>query len=359
MPLFFNISLIFHVAAETVTYNSLRRLITERKFAPVYLLHGEEGFYIDELTKVFEEIVPEDDRAFDRSILYAIENTPSRVIDFCRRCPMMGDRVVVIVKETQAAGCGGNWLNALAPYAENPSPSTILVICSRGASAKCKALTDAMKKGGGIVFESKKLNERSILPTIAEVAAERGLKIDPKAQEMLRDFVGTDLSRIYNQVGKLAMVLGPGATITPESIQRNIGISKDYNLFELIKALSLRDSAKAFTIADYFKRNPKENPYVLFAPQLSNYFGNLLVAVYTPDKSDRALVEALGLRSAWQLTDIRPGLRNYTAWQLIEIISEIRRFDAGSKGVGSRMDAYDLFHELIFKILNAKGRVTL
>lgn len=347
------------MAAETVTYSSLRRLIESRQFAPVYLLHGDEGYYIDELVKAFEEVIPEEDRAFDRTILYALENSPSRVIDFCRRCPMMGDRVVVIVKEAQVAGCGGNWLNALAPYAAAPSPSTVLVICSRGAEAKCKALTDAMKKGGGVVYESKKLNERSILPTIAEVVAERGLRIEPKAQEMLRDFVGTDLSRIYNQVGKLAMVLGPGATITPESIQRNIGISKDYNLFELIKALSLRDAPKAFTIVDYFRRNPKENPYVMFPPHLANYFGNLLVALYTPDKSDRSLMSALGLRASWQLNDIKPGMRNYSAWQLIEIISEIRRFDARSKGVGSRMDPYDLFHELIFNILNARGHVTL
>lgn len=342
------------MAEAQLTFSALCNQINKGKYAPVYLLHGEEGYYIDRLVKMFEAIIPEGDRDFNLYTLYAPELTPARVIDTCRRYPMMADRQVVILKETQAAGA--NYLNALQPYAANPAQTTVFVICCRGTQAKGKELFAAIRNCGGVIFESKKLTDRTIGPAISEFIKEKGLTIEPKALAMLRDYVGSDLSRIYNEVNKLTVTLGQGAMITPESIERNIGVSKDYNNFELIAAISQHNELKAFQIIEYFRNNPKNNPAIVTGTVLFNYFSNLLVSLYTPDKSDSALCAALNFRSPFQLIDIRAGLRWYNAWHAIEIISAIRRFDAQSKGIDSRQDTFNLLHDLIFRIFHPLGR---
>lgn len=343
------------MAEAAITYASLCNLISKGKLAPVYLLHGEEGYFIDRLVKLFEAIIPDGDRDFNLYTLYAPETTPAQVIDTCRRYPMMADRQVVILKEAQATGA--NYLNALKAYADNPADTTVFVICCRGAQAKGKDLFAAIRKCGGVIFESKKLTDRTIGPAIAEFIKEKGLTVEPKALAMLRDYVGSDLSRIYNEVNKLTITLGKGAMITPESIERNIGVSKDYNNFELIAAISQHNELKAFQIVEYFRNNPKNNPTIVTGTVLFNYFSNLLISLYTPDKSDSALCAALGFRSPFQLIDIRAGLRWYNAWHTIEIISAIRRFDTGTKGIDSRQDSYDLLHDLIFRIFHPIGRI--
>ncbi len=343
------------MAEAAPTFSSLSSLIKKGNYAPIYLLHGEEGYYIDRLVKLLEEIIPEGDRDFNLYTFYAPETPAPMVMEACRRYPMMADYQVVILKEAQAVPAA--YLSALTPYASNPSQSTIFVICCRGAQAKGKELFTAIKENKGVIFESKKLNDRTIGPAIAEFIKEKQLSVEPKALAMLRDFVGTDLSRIYNEVDKLTVTLGPGAMITPESIERNIGVSKDYNNFELIGAISQHNELKAFQIINYFRNNPKNNPTVLTCTVLFNYFSNLLICLYTADKSDHSLMEALGFRSPYQLIDVRNGLRWYNAWHVIEIISAIRRFDAQSKGIDSRQNPYDLLHDLIFHIFHPLGRV--
>ncbi len=343
------------MAEAQLTFSALCNQLNKGEYAPIYLLHGEEGYYIDRLVKMFEAIIPESDRDFNLYTLYAPELSPAQVIDTCRRYPMMADRQVVILKEAQAAGA--NYLNALQPYAANPATTTVFVICCRGAQAKGKELFAAIRGCGGLIFESKKLNDRTIGPAISEFIKEKGLTIEPKALAMLRDYVGSDLSRIYNEINKLTVTLGQGAMITPESIERNIGVSKDYNNFELIAAISQHNETKAFQIINYFRNNPKNNPTIVTGTMLFNYFSNLLVSLYTPDKSDSALCAALGFRSPFQLIDIRAGLRWYNAWHTIEIISAIRRFDAQSKGIDSRQDTFDLLHDLIFRIFHPLGRL--
>lgn len=341
--------------AEAVTFSSIKNDIASRRLAPVYLLHGEEGYYTDALVKMFEELLPPEERDFNMYTLYAPQVDADTVMDTCRRYPMMSEFQVVILKEAQSVSA--NYLNALKNYASAPSTTTVLVISCRGAQAKAKDLVAAMKTGGGIVFESKKLNDRSIAPVIRDFIREKGLNIEAKALAMLQDYVGSDLSRIYNEIDKLTVILGPGAMVTPESIERNIGVSKDYNNFELISAIAAHDDLKAYRIVDYFRRNPKNNPTVLVATILFNYFSNMLVAYYAPDKSDRGMMAALGFKSPYALTDIKRGMNFYKPWQVIEIISAIRRFDCNSKGIGSRKDQYDLLQELIFVILNCTGRV--
>lgn len=344
------------MATATVTYDSLCRQIAAGEYAPVYLLHGEEGYYIDELVKRFEAILPEDEREFNLHVLYATQVEPGAVMDLCCRYPMMADRQVVILKEAQAIAAAR--LNMLHRYVSSPSPSTVLVICCRGAQAKGKELLAAVRSNG-VNFESKKLSDYNAPAVIAGFIRDRGLKADQKALEMLRDYVGTDLSRLYNEIEKLTTALGPGATVTPEAVERNIGMSKDFNNFELVDALAVKDSAKVFRIAEYFRSNPKNNPLVVSTATIFSFFADLLAVYYSADKSDAGLMAELKLRSPFQLRRFRTGMRNYNAFQVIEIISAIRRFDAMSKGVGSRQTDHQLFRDLLFHILTAPGRIAV
>lgn len=340
----------------SVTFESVVAQINSGNLAPVYLLHGEEGYYIDALVKKFCEIIPEEDKEFDESVLYAPERTIPEIIEVCRRYPMMNSRQVVILKEAQSIRA--DQLNKLSVYASSPSPTTVLVICCRGASAKAKNLTDEMKKHGGVVFESKKIDERSIGGVICGFIKSKGLNVEPKALAMLRDYVGSDLSRLYNEIDKLTIILGKGAMVTPESIERNIGFSKDFNNFELVKAIANHDSLRAFQIINYFRSNPKNNPTVMTVGVLFNYFSNLLILHFCRDKSDRAMAAELGFKSSYALIDYRPGMRYYNAYRTIEIISAIRDFDRKTKGVGSRQNEYDLLHDLVFHILTAPGDIS-
>ncbi len=341
------------MASSTPTYSELRRqLAAKTSLAPVYLLHGEEGYYIDELVKDFEALVPEEERDFNLYVLYAPESGVETVMDVCHRYPMMAERQVVIVKEAQAIRA--DQLNRLHSYVERPNPTTVLVISCRGAQAKGKELLAAVKKNG-VIFESKRLSERNILPVISDLIKEKKLSVDPKALSMLRDYIGVDLARLYNEIDKLALILGPRAMITPEAIERNIGISKDYNNFELIDAINSRNAAKAFAIAEYFRNNPKNNPTVMTVSSLFNQFSNLLIYHYTRDKSQSGYLDALGLKSPWVLKGYETAARNYNVRQTIEIISAIREFDTRSKGIDSRQNEYDLLKDLIFHILTARG----
>lgn len=339
-------------SSTSITYSELRRKINARQFAPVYLLHGEEGYFIDELVKEFENVIPEEERDFNLYTLYAPESGVEAVMDVCRRYPMMAEYQVVILKEAQSVRA--DLLNKLHNYVTQPTPTTILVISCRGAQAKGKDLLAAVKKNG-IIFESKKLSEKNILPAISDLIKDKKLNIEAKALSMLRDYIGTDLSRLYNEIGKLALILGPGAMVTPEAIERNIGISKDYNNFELIDAINSRNAAKVFTIIEYFRNNPKNNPTVMTVSSLFNQFSNLLIYQYTKDKTPSGYMDALGLKSQWALRSYETASRNYSVRQTIEIISAIREFDTKSKGVGSRQNEYDLLKDLMFHILTARG----
>lgn len=340
-----------------ISFASLKQSLAKGQFAPVYLLHGEEAYYADELIKLFDSIIPESDRDFNMYTIYAPESSPEAIADTCRRFPMMADRQVVIVKELQTMKA--NEMDRLSEYAGHPTPTTLLVLCSRGAAVKSKELLAAVKSGGGVIFESKKLTEKTIDPSIVNIAREAGLNIEPKGVAMLRDFIGTDLARLYNEINKMAMVLPAGATITPESIERNIGISKDFNNFELIDAIATKNAPKIFRIVDYFRSNPKNNPTVLTASTIFNYFSNLLIVHFTRDKSPSSLMGALGLKWQSQVRNYETGARNYNAYKVIEILSAIRRFDANSKGIGSRQQEYDLLHDLMFRILTAPGQIVI
>lgn len=340
--------------ADAVTYTALRNALARKQYSNVYFIHGEEGYYIDELAGLFETILPESERDFNQYTLYAPQTDAATVAEACQRYPMMAERQVVIVKEAQAVPVA--WFNKLLPYLESPVATTLLVIIARGASVKSATLTKSLAKGRAVVFESKRLAPAAVTNTIREFIKERGLTIDDKALAMLQDYVGSDLSRIYNEIGKMTVALPANAMITPESVERNIGVSKDYNNFELIAAIARRDVPRIYKIINYFRRDPKNHQPIVTTPLLFNFFANLLTALYAPDKSDRGLMAELGFKWPGQLTDIKPGLANYRPWQIIKNISAIRQFDAQSKGIGSRADQFDLFEILIFQILNNLNR---
>ncbi len=336
-------------------YDELIRQINAGNLAPIYLLHGEEGYFIDELLKRFESLIPEGDRDFNLYTFYAPETNMDTIIDACRRYPMMSDYQVVIVKEAQAVTAAQ--LNRLHLYAKQPSSTTVLVVACRGEKCKAKDLIKEMATCRGEIFESSPLKDTAVGPAISKYIKDKGLNIDAKGLVMLRDFVGSDLSRIYNEVDKLTVALPNGASITPEAIEKHIGISKDYNNFELIGALANKDAKRAFTIVNHFKRDTKKNPFVVTIGTIWTYFSNLLLLLYSKDKSDVGLCAAIGRKGSWLPTDYKAGMRNYNAWMLIEILRAIRVTDCKSKGVNSRMDPYDLLNDLVFHILTAKGSI--
>lgn len=341
----------------TLTFEELKSQLAKKQYAPIYLLHGEEGYFIDELVKLFEDILPVEEQAFNLYTMYAPQVSADDVMDACRRYPMMSEYQVVILKEAQVPKI--DYLNKLHAYASNPSPSTILVICARGALVNPKDLLAEMKKNKGIVFESNRVKSSNMNNVIATLINSKGLKVDQKSLSMLSDFIGNDLSRMYNEIEKLALVIEPNGMITPEAIERNIGVSKDFNNFELVNAIAQKDSLRVYRIIEYFRANPKNNPPLLTVSQLFKFFSNLLLIQFAKDKSEKALLDELGFKFPWQLNDYRFGIRNYNAFKTIEIISAIRAFDSMSKGVDSRQNEFDLLKTLMFKILSAEGNIVI
>lgn len=343
------------MAISNLSFEELKRAVGNGDLRPVYLLHGREGYYTDCLVRKFEEIIPEEDRDFGLTVVYATQTEPSAIVDICRRLPMMSDRQTVIVKEAQAVKA--DYFEKLIRYVASPTPSTVLVIAARGDDARCgKAFLEAVAACGGVVFQSKPVYESQIPPLISAYIRERGLRADDKAVGMLHEFIGTDLSRLYNEIDKLAEILGPGAMVTPEAVERNIGVSKDYNSFELVDAVAARDLPRMYRIADYFAANPRQNPVQPVAAALFGFFADLLVAYYAADRSERGLMGELGTRNSFAVKRVMKGMLAYNAFQVVAALSEIRRFDRMSKGGGSRQDGHLLFKDLLFRLVTATGR---
>lgn len=342
--------------ATNITFENLSAALKRGEAAPITVVHGPEGYFADRIADMYRGLIDEADREFDMDIIFATRSTPDAIIDACRRFPMMGARRVVIVKEAQGARV--DQLNKLAAYAQNPSATTALLVVFRGADAKGGDFMSAVKKSAvANIFQSKPVRDYNMGPYITSFLNGLGLNVQPKAREMLVEYVGADLSRMYNEVGKLAEILGKGATVTPEAVERNIGVSRDYNTFELSEALAVKDAVRVRKILDYMRANPKAIPLVMATSVIFNFFANLLIVFGTADRSERSLMQALGLKSAFQLKTYNNALRHYNSSQTIEIISAIRRFDAQSKGGGSRRPAIDLFEELLFRILTAPGNI--
>ena len=317
---------------------------------PIYFLMGEESYYIDKLSDYIEDkVLTEDEKGFNQTVLYGRDVTIEDIVSTAKRYPMMAERQVVIVKEAQDLS---RTIDKIESYAENPMPSTVLVICYKYKTLdKRKKVTKLLAKNG-IVYESKKLYENQVGDWIKRVLAGKKYSIEPKANAMLVEFLGTDLSKINNELEKLQIILPKGSTITPHHIEENIGFSKDFNVFELRKAIGDRNQLRAYTIADNFAQNPKDNPIVMTTSLVFSFFVQLLKYHGLKDKNPNNVAKVLGVNPFF-LKDYDIALKNYPMRKVSQIVTSLRDVDVKSKGVGANaLPQSDLLKEMLFKIFN-------
>ena len=317
---------------------------------PIYFLMGEEPYYIDKLSEYIEQnILQEHERDFNQTVLYGRDVSIEDVVGNAKRYPMMADRQVVIVKEAQELS---RTIDKLESYAENPQDSTVLVICYKYKTLdKRKKVTKVLEKNG-VVFESKKLYENQVGDWLKRVLQGRKLNIEPKAVQMFVDFLGNDLSRIANEIDKLAIILKPGDIITPTIIEENIGLSKDFNPFELRKAIGEKDQYKSYLIANHFAANPKDNPIVLTIGLVFSFFSQLLQYHGLKDKNPKNVASVLKVNPFF-VKDYELAARNYPMKKVSAIVSTLKDIDLKSKGVGGNsLPQSDLLKEMLAKIFN-------
>lgn len=336
----------------TISHREIVDQIRNKDYKPIYLLMGEESYYIDRISEfIADNVLMESERDFNQQIIYCTRETQvGDIINAARRYPMMAERQIVIVKEAQ------NLLKFedLAIYAQNPMQTTILVICYKNGSVdKRKKVLAAIEKVG-IVYESKKIKDGLLPGFITEYLKRKQVTIDQGAQQMLVESIGSDLNRMAGELDKLVIGLPAGfRQITTELVEKNIGISKDFNNWELKSAIIVKDVMKANRILRYFEENPKANPPQMTLAMLFNFFSNLMLAYYAPEKTPKGMMTQLDLRSEWQLKEYQQGMRNYSAMKTMLIIGKLRETDARLKGIekGNISDG-DLMRELLFFILH-------
>jgi DNA polymerase-3 subunit delta len=333
--------------------DEVKQLVTDIKtgnLKPIYFLMGEEAYYIDKISDFIETtVLAEEERGFNQMILYGRDVTIEDIIANAKRYPMMAEHQVVIIKEAQDLS---RTIEKLVSYAENPQPSTVLVINYKYKKLdKRKTLYKTINKVG-VVYESKKLYENQVADWIRRLLSSKNYTISPKAAQMLVEFLGTDLSKINNELEKLQIILPKGTQINPEHIEENIGISKDYNNFELRKAIGEKDTVKVYKIVNYFAENPKDNPMVVTVSLLFNFFSQLLHFHGLKDKSPRSVASALKV-NPYFVNEYITAARNYPMRKVSRVISALREFDVRNKGVNSNaVPQGDLLKELMVRILS-------
>ena len=337
--------------AKETTYEEIARELKNRIYKPVYYLMGEESYYIDRISEyIAQTVLNENEKEFNQTIVYGADTDIATVINAAKRYPMMSKYQVVIVKEAQNI----KNIEELVYYLQKPLDSTILVLCHKhGTLDRRKKLAAEIEKVG-VLFESKKIKDAQLPGFISSYLKRRSVEIEPKASEMMAEFVGADLSRMAGELEKLIITLPRGQKrITPEQIERNIGISKDYNNFELRSALVEKDILKANKIIKYFEENPKTNPIQMTLSLLFGFFSNLMLAYYAPEKTEQGIASFIGLKTPWQSREYLSAMRRYSGVKTMQIIGEIRYADAKSKGVGnSSLSDGDILRALVFKILH-------
>jgi DNA polymerase-3 subunit delta len=282
-------------------------------------------------------------------VLYGKEANVQEIIGHAKRYPMMAEKQVVVIKEAQDLSRS---IEQFIPYAENPQPSTALVLCYKYKKLdKRKKLYKVIQEGGGLVFESKKLYENQVSEWIRKILLGKGYRISHKAAILLVEFLGTDLSRIHNELEKLQLVLAKNHEITPEDIEEHIGISKDYNNFELKKAIGERNAKKATRIINYFAQNPRDNPFVVTISLLSTFFSQLLQYHGLKDHSPKNVAGVLRI-NPYFVSEYQTAARNYPMKEASQIMSYLRELDMKGKGVGAQnMSQTELLKELLVKII--------
>jgi DNA polymerase-3 subunit delta len=333
-----------------VTYEEIISDLKKRIFKPVYFLAGEEPYYIDLIINYIEDkVLPEAEKAFNQIILYGDDTNIAAIIDTARRFPMMASHQVVIIKEAQSL----KNLEDLAIYLEKPLLSTILVFSYKYKTIDKRTKLYKALQSHAVYFESARIRDYLIPAWIERYLMTKGIKTDPSASAMLTEYLGTDLHKIVNELDKLTITLPAGKpVITTSLIEKNIGISKDYNNFELQKAIGEKNILKANMIVHYFANNPKDNPITFSIASLFGFFSKLLTYHYLTDKSKNNVAAVLKVNPFF-VKDYETSAMKYNVSKTVEIISLLRTYDMKSKGYGDPgTEPGDLLKELIFKILH-------
>ncbi|MFR9504435.1 MAG: DNA polymerase III subunit delta [Rikenellaceae bacterium] len=335
--------------------------IEARTFSPIYLLMGEESLFIDQLCDLLDSsILSAEERSFNSMTLYGKDSEVGMVVNCCRQMPMMGSLQVVILKEAQQL----RNIEKLSLYTSSPNPSTILIICHKEKNLDKRSQLYKQCAAKGVVFESVRPRDYEIGPWLTDYIHSKGCQIERKALAMITENLGTDLSKIANEITKLLLSMPRGTTkITDSDIEQNIGISKDFNNFELCRAVATRDFARALMIADHFARNPKDNPLLLTVMALFNEFKHLFIYNYlmwltkfrnAAPPSDNELMSKLNIRNIYAIGELRQVAPNWPNKRVFSILGVLREYDAKSKGIdsGGASDG-ELLRELLLKIFTA------
>ena len=332
--------------------NEINTIVSDIKkgnLKPIYFLMGEESYYIDKISDFIEEtVLDEAEKGFNQQVMYGRDATIEDIVGAAKRYPMMAERQVLIVKEAQDLSRN---IEKLVSYAENPQPTTVLVLNYKYKKLdKRKKLYKVIAKSG-LIFESKKLYENQVSDWIRRVLSGKKYQVEPKAAQMLVEFLGTNLSKISNELDKLMLILSEGTIINPTHIEENIGISKDYNNFELRKAVGEKNVVKANRIIAYFAENPKNNPLVMTISLLNSFFTQLLLFHSLDDRSKNSVAKMLGVNPFF-VDEYFLAARNYPMRKVAQVIAFLRDADIKSKGVGANQTNEDVLKELLFKILH-------
>jgi len=341
-----------------MTYDQITRDLKNKVYYPVYFLHGDESYYIDKISDSIEQhVLTPAEKEFNQTVLYGKELDVLTLVSYAKRYPMMSNYQVVIVKEAQdlknmVMKDAKDQKDPLVEYIQHPLASTILVFCYKYKTLdKRTRLAKAIDKHC-VLFESKKLYENKIPDWVNEYVLSKGYRISPKAAVLLAEYLGNDLTRVTNETDKLMLNLAAGDEITVQHIEDNIGISKDFNIFELHAALGKKNIVKANTIVNYFAANPKNNPMVLTIPQLYSYFMKVMTYHSLGDRSRNNVASVLGV-NPYFVPEYESAAKSYSMQQTVQIISHLREYDLKSKGVNNgSSDEGALMKELVYKILH-------
>ncbi len=341
-----------------MTYDQIIKDLKNKVYYPVYFLQGDEPYYIDKISDYIEEhILSDGEKEFNQSVLYGKDLDALSLISHAKRYPMMSNYQVVLIKEAQdlkniVMKEGKDQKDPLLEYIQHPLASTILVFCYKYKSLdKRTKFAKAIEKNC-VLFESKRLYDNKIPEWVNQYILSKGFRINPKASVLLAEYLGADLTKITNEIDKLLLNLKPGDEISMQHIEDNIGISKDFNVFELHAALGKKNVLKANMIVNYFAANPKNNPLVLTVPQLFSYFMKIMTYHSLSDRSKNNVASALGV-NPYFVGEYESAAKSYSEQQTVQIISYLRDYDLKSKGINSgSADDGALLKELVYKILH-------
>lgn len=338
------------MAAKGITYDDILRDLKAKKVAPVYYLMGDEDYFIDKLSDaIVEAVLTEDERDFNLDILYGAEAEIDKVIELAHAYPMMAEKRVVLVREAQAM----HSIEGLETYLAHLTPTTVLVFCHKHGKIDARKAAAKAIQQVGVIYESKRLYDNQVASFISQYLHKHNVDVEPQAIQMLASHVGSDLSRLTTEMDKLLLALNGGRVVGASLVEEQTGVSKDFNDFELQSALAQRNIFRANQIVKYYQGNPRSFFITRTLTNLFTFFSDVMLAFYAPEKSDAGIAAWLG-KPEWKIRmDIGPARRNYSGVKVMQILSEIRKTDAQSKGVGGvRTPHEELLQDLIFFILH-------